>query len=54
MVIALITPSALADAAEVDVGVERHGLQVLDLDPGNLAGRRQQVVHGRGPAATLS
>ena len=28
--------AALADAAEVDVGVERNGLQVLDLDAGDL------------------
>ena len=40
--------AALADAAEADVGVERHGLRVLDLDPGDVAGRRQQVVHERG------
>src|SRR6185437_9685627 len=39
--------AAFADAAEVDVGVERHGLEVLDLDAGNVAGGRYQVVHER-------
>src|SRR5690349_5974943 len=40
--------AAFAHAAEVDVGVERHGLEVLDLDAGNVAGGRHQVVHERG------
>lgn len=40
--------AALAHAAEVDIGVERDGLQVLDLDAGNVAGGGQQVVHEGG------
>src|SRR5262249_56680366 len=34
--------AALAHAAEVDVGVEGHGLEVRYLDAGNIAGGRHQ------------
>ena len=40
--------AAFAHATEVDVGVERHRLEVLDLDAGNVAGGRHQVIHERG------
>jgi hypothetical protein len=40
--------AGLAYAAEVDVGVEGHGLEVRYLDAGNITGGRQQVVHERG------
>ena len=38
---------ALADAAEVDVGVVSDGLDVVDLDVRDVGRRRQQVVHER-------
>ena len=38
---------ALTDPAEVHVRIERDGLEVVDLDPGDLCGRRQQVIHER-------
>src|SRR5215468_5059142 len=40
--------AALAHAAEVDVGVEWHGLEVRYLDAGNVTGGGDQVVHERG------
>ena len=40
--------ATLAHATEVNVSVERHGLKVLYLDPGNVTGGWQQVVHERG------
>src|SRR5262249_10267946 len=40
--------AALAHAAEIDVGVEWHGLEVRYLDPGNVTGGRHQVVHECG------
>src|SRR5580700_6641567 len=40
--------ATLAHAAEVDVGIEGHRLEVLYLDAGNITGRRHQVVHERG------
>jgi len=40
--------AAFAHATEIDVGVERHRLEVLDLDAGNVAGGRHQVIHERG------
>src|SRR5580658_949853 len=43
--------ATLADAAEVDVGVEGHGLEVRYLDTGNIARGRQQVIHERGGLA---
>src|SRR5215472_11019122 len=46
--------AALPHAAEVDVGVEWHRLQVLDLDPGNVTSGRQEVVHERrGPVVAV-
>lgn len=34
--------AALAHPAEVDVGIEGHGFQVLDLDPGDVHGGRSR------------
>src|SRR6516164_7376144 len=40
--------AALAHAAEVDIGVQGHRLEVRYLDAGNVTGGRHQVVHERG------
>src|SRR6266498_2329332 len=40
--------ATFAHATEIDVSVERHRLEVLDLDAGNVTGGRHQVIHERG------
>src|SRR5215469_15298141 len=40
--------ATFAHAAEVDVGIKGHRLEVRYLDAGNVTGGRHQVVHERG------